>query len=62
MGCAICWESIECAGPLCALVVEAREAGRFRLLEEVAVLDRERDLPLSLGKGSVRSSQYGRDR
>jgi hypothetical protein len=35
---------VERVGPLCALVVEARDWGRFRLLVEVAVSDRGRDL------------------
>lgn len=42
---------------LCMLVVDARDCGRFLLLIEVAVVDRERDSAgcPSVGNGSARN-------
>lgn len=49
-----CCPSMGVAFVLCALVVEARDCGRLRLLLDVAVLERDRDLPaVSLGSGSA---------
>jgi hypothetical protein len=40
----ICWSMAERVGPLCTLVVEARDWGRFLLFVDVVVSDRGRDL------------------
>jgi hypothetical protein len=47
----MCWSKMGCVTPLCTLVVDARDWGRFRLLFDTAVFERDRDFAGLLSVG-----------